>query len=151
VIRKVTEDFESRWHFNTSIASIMELVNELYAAEAELSPAVAREAAEKLILLLGPFAPYAAEEMWEEFGRTGPVFKQPWPAFDAELAREEGADVVIQVNGKLRGRLFAPFGTSREELERLALADEKVKSHIAGKQIVKLIVVPDKLINFVVK
>ncbi|MBI4876873.1 MAG: leucine--tRNA ligase [Acidobacteria bacterium] len=151
VIRKVTEDFETRWHFNTSIAAIMELVNELYAAEAELSPGVAAEAVEKLILLLGPFAPYVAEELWEHIGRTGPVFKQPWPAYDEELAREEGAEVVIQVNGKLRGRLTAPFGTPREELERRALEDEKVQAHIAGKTVVKVIVVPDKLVNIVVR
>jgi leucyl-tRNA synthetase len=151
VIRKVTEDFESRWHFNTSIAAIMELLNELNAAEAELSPGVVAEAVERLILLLGPFAPYAAEEMWEEIGRTGPVFKQPWPSFDEELAREEGAEIVIQVNGRLRGRLVAPFGTPREELERRALADEKVRPHVAGKTIVKVIVVPDKLVNIVVK
>jgi leucyl-tRNA synthetase len=151
VIRKITEDFESRWHFNTSIAAIMELVNEIYAAEAGLSPGVVAETIEKLILLLGPFAPYVAEEMWEEIGRAGPVFKQPWPSFDEELAREEGAEVVIQVNGKLRGRLVAPFGASREELERRALADEKVRPHLAGKQIVKVIVVPDKLVNIVVK
>lgn len=151
VIRKVTEDFESRWHFNTSIAAIMELVNELYAAEPDLSPGVVAEAVEKLILLLGPFAPYAAEEMWESIGRTGPVFKQPWPTYDEELAREEGAEVVIQVNGKLRGRLVAPFGTPREELESRALADDKVKPYLAGKKVAKVIVVPDKLINIVVK
>jgi len=151
VIRKVTEDFESRWHFNTSIAAIMELVNELHAAEPNLSPGVVAEAVEKLILLLGPFAPYVAEEMWEAIGRTGPVFKQPWPTYDDELAREEGAEVVIQVNGKLRGRLVAPFGTPREELESRALADEKVKPYLAGKQIAKVIVVPDKLVNIVVK
>ncbi len=78
-IRKVTEDFDSRWHFNTSLAAIMELVNELYAAEAELSAGAMREVLEKLVLLLGPFAPYVAEEMWEELGKTGPVFKQAWP------------------------------------------------------------------------
>ncbi len=151
VIRKVTEDFESRWHFNTSIAAIMELVNELYAAEADLTPGVVAEAVEKLILLLGPFAPYVAEEMWESIGRTGPVFKQPWPAFDEELAREEGAEVVIQVNGKLRSRMFVPFGTAREELESRALADEKVKPYLAGKQVVKVIIVPDRLVNIAAK
>jgi leucyl-tRNA synthetase len=151
VIRKTTEDFESRWHINTSIAAVMELVNELYAAEADLSPGVTGEAIEKLILLLGPFAPYVAEEMWAEIGRAGPVFKQPWPAFDEELAREEGAEVVIQVNGKLRGRMVVPFGTAREELEQRALADDKVRPHLAGKQVMKVIVVPDRLVNIAVK
>jgi len=150
-LRKVTEDFESRWHFNTSIAAIMELVNELYAAEAELSEGTVKEVIEKLVLLLGPFAPYVAEEMWEELGRTGPVCRQAWPEFDPELAREEEAEIVVQVNGKLRSRLTAPFGTPKEELERLARADEKVASQLDGKQVVKVIVVPDKLVNIVVR
>jgi leucyl-tRNA synthetase len=151
VIRKVTDDFETRWHFNTSIASIMELVNECYAHEADLTPPVLAQTVEKLILLLGPFAPYVAEEMWEQLGRTGPVFRQDWPVYDEDLAKEDGAEVVLQVNGKLRGRTVVRFGTPREELERLALADEKVRQFVAGKQVVKVVVVPDKLVNIVVK
>ncbi|MFN9263555.1 MAG: leucine--tRNA ligase [Acidobacteriota bacterium] len=150
-IKKITDDFESRWHFNTSIAAFMELVNELYTHEAALAPATRREVLEKVVLLLAPFAPFICEEMWEAMGRTGPVFKQPWPAYDESLAAEEGADVVLSVNGKVRSRLLAPFGTAKEELERLALADEKVQFFIAGKPIVKIIVVPDKLVNVVVK
>jgi leucyl-tRNA synthetase len=150
-IRKVTEDFDSRWHFNTSIAAIMELVNELYAAEAELSPAAMREVLEKLVLLLGPFAPYVAEEMWEELGRAGPVFKQPWPDFDPGLAREEAAEVVVQVNGKVRSRIYVPFGSAKEDLERAARQDEKIQPLLGGKQVLRVIVVPDKLVNIVVK
>ncbi|MDZ4797685.1 MAG: leucine--tRNA ligase [Bryobacteraceae bacterium] len=150
-LQKITEDFESRWHFNTSIAGIMELVNELYANEAALTPPVVAEVLEKLTLLLGPFAPYLAEEMWEQMGRTGPVFRQSWPAFDPELAKEEGAEVVLQVNGKVRSRVLVALGTGREELERLAFADEKLRTFIEGKQVVKVIVVPDKLVNIVVK
>ena len=150
-LRKVTEDFESRWHFNTSIAAIMELVNELYANEANLSGPVIAEALEKLVLMLEPFAPYLAEEMWEELGRTGPVFKQPWPAYDPELAREPEADVVIQMNGKVRGRIAVAFGTDPERLKQLALQDPRIEALLAGKQIVKTIVVPDKLVNIVVK
>jgi leucyl-tRNA synthetase len=150
-IRKVTDDFETRWHFNTSIAAIMELVNELYASESDLTPAVLAGVSEKLILLLGPFAPYMAEELWQEIGRTGPVFRQTWPEFDEELAREEGAEVVLQVNGKVRSRIVVPFGIPREELERLAMADDKMQPFLQGKQIVKIIVVPDKLVNIVVK
>ena len=97
------------------------------------------------------FAPYAAEEMWEELGRSGPVFRHNWPEYDAELAKEELAEVVIQVNGKLRSRLRAPFGTPREELERQAREDEKVRSFLDGKQLVKVIVVPDKLVNLVIR
>jgi leucyl-tRNA synthetase len=150
-LRKVTDDFETRWHFNTSIASIMELVNELYAQESELTPPTIAEAIEKLTLMLGPFAPYLAQEMWEQMGRSGPVFKQPWPAFDEELAREAGAEVILQVNGKLRSKIVVPFGTVREQLEKMALADAKIQPLIAGKQVLKVIVVPDKLANIVVK
>jgi len=150
-IRKVTEDFESRWHFNTSLAAIMELVNQLYAAEADLSASAMREVLEKLVLLLGPFAPYVAEEMWEELGKPGPVFKQPWPQYDPELAREELAEVVVQVNGKLRSRLHVPFGTPAEELKQAATADEKIRPLLEGKTVVKAIVVPDRIVNLVVK
>ncbi len=150
-IKKITEDFESRWHFNTSIAAFMELVNEIYTHEAALAPATRGEVLEKLVLLLAPFAPYICEEMWEEMGRTGPVFKQPWPAFDEALMQEDGADVVLQVNGKVRSRLLAPFGTSKADLEKLALADPKMQIMIGTATIVKVVVVPDKLVNIVVK
>jgi leucyl-tRNA synthetase len=148
-LRKITEDFESRWHFNACIAWIMELVNVLYAEEENLSGAVTADAAEKLALLLAPFAPYLSQQIWEETGRTGPVFREPWPEFDAELAKEEEAEIVVQVNGKLRARLHAPFGTPKERLEALAI--EKVRPMLEGKQVVKAICVPDKLVNLVVK
>ncbi len=150
-LRKITEDFETRWHFNTCIAGIMELVNVLYAEEANLSGAAKAEVLEKLALMLAPFAPYLSQEIWDELGREGPVFRQCWPSFDPELAKEEEAEVVVQVNGKLRSRIFAPFGTPEEELKSRAMADEKVKPHLTGKQIAKVIVVPDKLVNIVVR
>ncbi|HWC99392.1 MAG TPA: leucine--tRNA ligase [Candidatus Sulfopaludibacter sp.] len=150
-LAKITEDFETRWHFNTCIASVMELVNVLYTEEAHLSAAALAEVHEKLALLLAPFAPYMAQEIWEELGREGPVFRQSWPQFDPELAKEDEAEIVVQVNGKLRTRIVAAFGTSKEELEKLALADEKLQGFIAGKQVVKVISVPDKLVNVVVK
>jgi leucyl-tRNA synthetase len=111
----------------------------------------AAEVAEKLALMLAPFAPYVSQEIWEEIGKEGPVFRQCWPEFDPELAKEDEAEIVVQVNGKLRSRIYAAFGTTKEDLEKLALADEKVQSAIAGKQIVKVIVVPDKLVNIVVR
>jgi leucyl-tRNA synthetase len=150
-LKKITEDFETRWHFNTCIASIMELVNILYAEEPNISAAPMAEILEKLALMLAPFAPYLSQEIWEELGKDGPVFRQPWPAFDAELAKEDLAEIVVQVNGKLRGRLHVPFGTPKEELEALALADEKVQPYLAGKQVVKVITVPDRLVNVAVK
>jgi leucyl-tRNA synthetase len=150
-VKKITGDFETRWHFNTCIASIMELVNVLYAEEANISTGVAAQAAEKLALLLAPFAPYISQEIWEELGKEGPVFRQCWPAFDPELAKEDEAEIVVQVNGKLRSRIYVPFGASKDELEKRALGDEKVKPSVAGKQIVKIITVPDKLVNVVVR
>jgi leucyl-tRNA synthetase len=150
-LAKITEDFETRWHFNTCIASVMELVNLLYAEEGSVSAAALAEVHEKLALLLAPFAPYLAQEIWNELGREGPVFRQSWPAFDPELAKEDEAEVVVQVNGKLRARINAAFGTSKEELESRARTDEKVQAFLEGKQVVKVITVPDKLVNFVVK
>ena len=150
-LRKITEDFESRWHFNTCIASIMELVNVLYAEEENTGSAVVNDALEKLALMLAPFAPYLAQEIWDELGHQGPVFRQTWPAFDPELAKPEEAEIVVQVNGKLRSRVYAPFGTPKDELEKLALADAKVQQAIAGKQVVRIVAVPDKLVNIVVK
>jgi len=150
-LKKITEDFETRWHFNTCIASIMELVNTLYAEEQNISAQVMPQILETLALVLAPFAPYVSQEIWDELGRQGPVFRQAWPAFDPELAKEDEAEIVVQVNGKVRSRLFAPFGTAKEELETRALADEKVKGLVQGKQVVKVVAVPDKLVNVVVK
>ncbi|MBV8072968.1 MAG: leucine--tRNA ligase [Acidobacteriaceae bacterium] len=150
-VQKITNDFDSRWHFNTSIASLMELVNELYQLEGQLSAASKREICETLTLLLAPFAPYAAQELWDQLGGSGPVFREAWPAFDPDLAKEDAAEIPVQVNGKLRGHIRAPFGTSREELERLAQSNERVKPFLSGKSIAKVIVVPDRLVNFVVK
>ncbi len=129
----------------------MELINALYAEEDHLSREALDQILPALVLLLGPFAPFLAEELWEALGRTGPVFRQSWPAYDAELAKEDLAEVVLQVNGKVRGRLQVPFGSPREEMEKLALADAKVQPFTAGKQVMKVILVPDKLVNIVVK
>jgi leucyl-tRNA synthetase len=149
---KLTSDFDNRWHFNTSIAALMELINTLEEHEAAMSGPALAEVIEKLCLMLAPFAPFLAEELWvNELGRKGPAFKQAWPVADAELAREEGAEIPIQVNGKLRGKIVVPFGTARDELERLALAEPKVRTWVDGKAVAKIVVVPDKLINIVVK
>ena len=150
-LKKVTNDFETRWHFNTSIAAVMELVNELYAEESRLSGDVLAEALEKLALMLGPFAPYLAQELWAELGHSGPVFRQPWPDYNPDLAKEDEAEIIVQVNGKLRAHLLVPFGTSEDVLRQRALDEPKVQPFISGKQIVKLVIVPDKLVNIVVK
>ncbi len=148
-VRKITEDFDTRWHFNTSIAALMELMNLLTATEDEISGNAMREILEKLVLLLAPFAPFVAEELWEELGREGPVFGQCWPKFDPELAKEDEIEVVLQILGKVRSRLTVPVDTPKNELERLALADERIRKLIAGKAVRKIIVVPNKLVNIV--
>ena len=149
-IRKVTDDFETRWHFNTSLAAVMELTNELYAREEELSPAVLAEVLPKLVLLLGPFAPYMAEELWAELGREAPVLHAAWPEFDPALAKEDEIEIIVQVNGKLRSRVAVAEGTGKDEIEASAKADPKVAAHFEGKTIRKVVVVPGKLVNFVV-
>ncbi|MCL4796325.1 MAG: leucine--tRNA ligase [Bryobacteraceae bacterium] len=150
-IRKVTADFDNRWHFNTSIAALMELMNELQASESGLSAGARRECCEKLVLLLAPFAPFAAEDLWAGLGHAGPVFKQPWPECDEELAREEMLEIPVQVNGKLRGKIAVPHGAAQAEIEAAAQAEPNVQTHTEGKAIVKLIVVPGKMVNIVVR
>jgi leucyl-tRNA synthetase len=151
-LKKITQDFDNRWHFNTSIAALMELMNALEELESGLSAGAAGEIVEKLCLMLHPFAPFLSQEIWsQELGRPGQLIQQSWPAYSDELAQEEGAEIPIQVNGKLRSRITVPFGTAKDELERQALADERVKPHTDGKQVVKIVIIPDKLINVVVR
>ncbi len=150
-IRKVTEDFDNRWHFNTSIAALMELINTLYDEEASLSRAALDQILPDLTLLLAPFAPFIAEELWEQMGHKGPVFRQPWPKWDEELAKEDLLEIPVQVNGKVRTRISVPMGTAQAEIEKIAQADAKVRPFVEGKTVAKVIVVPDKLVNIVVR
>ena len=150
-IGRITDDFDSRWHFNTSIALLMEFQNELTTLEAQLSPGALRQISLTLVRLLAPFAPFTAQELWETLGQSGPVFRQQWPVFDPALAKEDLAEIPVQVNGKVRGHLHVAFGTPREELEPLAVKLEKAQPFIAGKQIIKIVIVSDKLVNIVVK
>jgi leucyl-tRNA synthetase len=150
-LHRITSDFESRWHFNTSIAALMELMNVLIENEKQISSPVMADVLEKLTLMLEPFAPYLAEELWEEQGKAAPVFHHAWPEYDPELARDEEAEIVIQVNGKVRGRVYVAFGTPQETLEKQAMSDAKIQPLLDGKQVVKVIVVPDKLVNIVIK
>jgi leucyl-tRNA synthetase len=155
-IDKITHDFSGRWHFNTSIAAIMELVNELTAADdafvsgAVPAPVVA-SLLNDLILLLAPFAPYLAAELWEHLGHTDSILRHPWPKFDPALAKEDELEIPVQVNGKLKAVVCVPADASREHIENTVLSNEKVKAAIAGKEMVKLIVVPNKLLNIIVK
>src|SRR5205085_3288567 len=160
IVRAITENFEERLHLNTCISSLMELTNEVYAFDQAVEKsgevtaadvALAREAFEALIRMLAPFAPHISEELWESFGHAESLASARWPEFDAELAREEEIEVAVQVNGKLRSRLFTSAESSDEDLRKAALADEKVMAATAGKDVVKVIVIPRKLVNVVVK
>jgi len=155
-IRKITEDFAGRWHFNTSIAAVMELVNALTAAEAAIGEgkvpdAVVAESLRSLTLLLAPFAPYLAFELWEHLGETSDLLRAPWPKFDEALAREEQIEIPVQINGKLRAVVTVDAAANEDAVRDAALADEKIAALIAGKEVVRIIVVPRKLINIVVK
>jgi len=154
VLRRVSNDFETRWHFNSATALLMELVNEIHAAEPleeGVRPAVAREVFELLILMLAPMVPHLAEELWEMLGHTGEgLAHAPWPRFVPALAAEDQVEVVAQINGRVRGKIQVESGLSEEELKKQVLADTKIAKHLDGQRVVKVIVVPDKLVNVVV-
>ncbi|MGB7548508.1 MAG: class I tRNA ligase family protein [Terracidiphilus sp.] len=153
---KITLDFEGRWHFNTCVAAIMELVNDLQASDAQLaagevSAPVVRELLRTLVLLLAPLAPYLAAELWQELGEEGAVLRAPWPISDPELAKEDELEIPVQINGKLVTVVRVAADAVPRAIEAAALADGKVQSRAAGKTVVKVIVVPGKLVNLVVK
>ncbi len=152
-IKRVTHDVGNRFNFNTAISSIMELVNALYLYKEQkgMNLAVAREGIEAVLLLLAPFAPHITEELWEELGYTGSIHKQSWPKFDENALVEEEITIVLQVNGKVRDKVQVPAEISGEELEKLMLASDKVNQYLEGKTVVKVISVPGKLVNIVVR
>ena len=152
-LRRVTSDFETRWHFNSAIALIMELTNEIYLQEPlekGVRAEVRKEVLELLTLMLAPMTPHLAEELWEMLGHTGGLWTAAWPAFDEALTREEEVEIPVQVNGRLRGKVKVAVGTGEQEVAKLAQADAVIAPHLAAKRIVKRIFVPDKLLNFVV-
>ena len=154
-IKKVTEDFE-RFSFNTAISSIMEMVNELYrykdatAPESYSKPLIG-EALRSLIVLLSPIVPHITQEMWESIGNDTALFDTPWPSFDESALVVSEVEIVVQINGKIRDKMTVSADLSREQMEEIAKTSDKVKSLIGDKQIVKVIAVPKKLINIVVK
>jgi leucyl-tRNA synthetase len=157
-IAKITSDFE-HLHLNTSVAALMELFNQLSDFNADPARAsesdvfAVREALEALVIMLAPFAPHIAEEMFEGLGHTGGLLQDArrWPVADPELARREELEIPIQVNGKLRSRVVASPGVSEDELRESALADERVRALIDGREVVKVIVVPERLVNVVIR
>jgi leucyl-tRNA synthetase len=145
-IAKVTDDIDRRFAFNTPIAAVMELVNEI--ARTPEDPA-ARFAAETAVSLIQPYAPHIAEELWERLGGER-LWEEPWPEADPAMLERDTVEVVLQVNGKLRDRLQVPASIGEEELVALARASERVQAHLNGGEPRKTIVVPGKLVNFVV-
>ncbi len=157
-IQRITEDFSGRWHFNTSISALMELVNELHDYEDSVQRsgqsatlALLADAQRKLVLMLAPFAPYLAHELWEMLGESSDLLRAPWPKYDPALAKEEEVEIGIQVNGKIRSRIVVAADATDDHVRELALADEKVKVAIEGKEIVKVLVVKGRLVNIAVR
>lgn len=155
-IAKITHDFSGRWHFNTCVSSIMILVNELSAKEAaiasgEIAVTTTAEVFRGLVLLLAPFAPFLAAELWEQMGYDGAVFRVAWPIADLDLAKEDQLEIPVQINGKLVTVINVPADTDEDAIKAAGLADEKVQSRLAGRAIVKAIVVKARLLNLVVK
>ncbi len=154
-IKKVTEDVGNRFNFNTAVSAIMELVNALYqykeVPETDRDPAVLREAVEHLLILLAPFAPHITEELWEITGHTESIHRQPWPSYDPEAIVEDEITIVVQINGRVRERVLVPADITPEQMKEVVLAQPRVQKLVEGKQIVKVIPVPGKLVNIVVK
>src|SRR5258708_18585185 len=168
-IKRITIDFEGRWHFNTSISAVMELVNELYlywegefysgnkkeakieGVKVAFSDEIKQGTLRCLVLMLAPFAPYLATELWEVLGEKEGLLRHPWPEYDPALAKEDEIQYAVQINGKLRSHVSVAADSPEEFVRERAMADEKVRAAIEGKQGVKKIVVPGKLVNVVVK
>jgi leucyl-tRNA synthetase len=169
-IRRVTVDIEERMHLNTAVSSLMELVNELYKfsegtahgaptrneppaarVERRQTISVLREAIDALVVMLSPFAPHMAEELWAMLGHPEGLSKVGWPAFDAEVAKAEEVVVPVQINGKVRARLTVPAGMSDDELRERALADASVRTHTTGKTIRKVVIGKGPLVSLVIQ
>ena len=151
-IKRVTNDIEREFHFNTAVAGLMELVNEIASFEPSTDEdwASLRFSLESTLLLLSPFAPHLTEELWEALGNKPSIFEERWPEWDEEIAKEERIELVIQVNGKLRSKLLIPIGIDDDEIRAMALQEAKIKDIIDGKTIRKVIIVKGKLVNIVV-
>lgn len=154
-IKKVTNDIETRFNFNTAISTMMELVNALYAykeAAKEPNAGLVYEAISDLIKMMSPFVPHITEELWRgAIDANSSVHEQSWPEFDEEALKVDNVEIVLQVNGKVRGRLTVPAEATKEELEKIAMADANVQAHIGDATVRKVICVPDRLVNIVAK
>ena len=152
-IRRVSEDVRKRFNFNTAISAIMELVNEMYRYKEldDINLGLLADAAQKLVLLLAPFVPHIAEEMWEGIGGEGLVYDAKWPQVDESMLVKDTVEIVVQINGKVREKADVPAGLDKAALEETVMAMNSVKALTAGKNVAKVIAVPGKLVNIVVK
>jgi leucyl-tRNA synthetase len=154
-IKKVTEDIRERFHFNTAIAAIMELVNHVYqvldspASDPIFWPVI-REAVETVIVASSPMVPHISEELWKMLGHEKLLLETPWPKWDDTALKADEILIVVQINGKLRSKITVPADATDKELEEISLQDTKIRDLIAGNQVRKVVVVPKKLINIVV-
>ena len=152
-LKKVTEDLNEKFGFNTAISALMELINEMYKYK-ELdsrNEAVIKEGVETIVTILAPFAPHIGEELWAMIGKEGSIFNISWPKYDETALVKDEVEIVVQINGKVRGKLSVAANISREEMEKVAMEDEKINALVEGKTIVKVVAVPKKLVNIVVK
>lgn len=152
-LKKVTEDLNDRFGFNTAIAALMELINDLYKYKEldDRNDAVIKEAIEAVVIILAPFAPHLGEELWLMIGKEASVFDIAWPEYDKSAIQLDEVEIIVQVNGKVRNKINAPVGIDQEAMKDLALNDEKIKEFIEDKDVVKVIAIPSKLVNIVVK
>ncbi len=153
-VKKVTEDIEGKFNFNTAVAAVMELVNELSRyIEGEGDDALVRAVVEGLVLILSPFTPFICEELWRRIGHTDAILEQPWPTYSPEALEEEVLEIPVQINGKVRTRLQVPaaIGSDSEALKQAALADPAVHKRLDGRELVKVIVIPGKMVSIVIR
>ena len=152
-IKRVSEDIQKRFNFNTAISAIMELVNEMYRYKEldDINLGLLADATEKLVLMLAPFVPHIGEEMWEGIGGEGLVYDAKWPEVDESMLVKDSVEIVVQINGKVREKAEVPAGLDKAGLEETVLAMDSVKALMEGKNVVKVIAVPGKLVNIVVK
>ena len=153
-LKRVTNDFESRWHFNTSVALVMELINELHEQEpldVDVSPVILKRVLQVLILMMSPMTPHIAEELWQMLGAEGGISRAKWPRYREDLTREEQFEVIIQINGRLRGKILVDDSMTEDETRERALNDPRIKILIDGKPMAKIVVVPKTLVNIVLK
>jgi len=152
-IKKVSEDIQERFNFNTAISAIMELSNHLnsYREVQDKNPALIKLAIDNLLILLSPFSPHICEELWQQTGHQSSIYLQPWPRYNPDALILDEVEMVIQISGKVKERIKVPINSAKEELEQIALDNPKIMALTDGREIVKIVVVPNKLINIVIK